>query len=105
STIQRWHMRARLRLCPYDKLVGHLTGAGEILDIGCGFGHFAWYLASARPELAYYGADIDERKIDLALGGPASANTAGGRSPVFLRGDVRSVPGLPARLGNITFLD
>jgi SAM-dependent methyltransferase len=105
SPFQRWHMRARLRLCPYDAIIGHLTGGGEVLDIGCGFGHFAWYLASARPRLEYYGADIDGRKIRLALGCPAPAKVPERPGPVFRHGDVRAVPGLPARFGNIVFLD
>jgi hypothetical protein len=51
SALQRWHMRGRIRLCPYDALPRHLTGEDSLLDIGCGFGHLAWYLASAKPGL------------------------------------------------------
>lgn len=98
-------MRGRLRLCPYDALLDHLTGEGEVLDVGCGFGHLAWYLSGIMPQLRYYGTDIDARKIDLALRCPGSASLTGGELPVFLHGDVRRVVGLPGNFGNILFLD
>lgn len=101
SGFQRWHMRGRLRLCPYDLLLPHLTGRGNLLDVGCGFGHFAWYLAETRPDLEYRGADIDPRKIALARG---SAVDAAGKER-FALGDVRRIPGLDAQSGNIVFLD
>jgi SAM-dependent methyltransferase len=99
SALQRWHLRGRLHLCPYDKLLPHLTGPETVLDVGCGFGHLAWFLREAGSDLAYYGTDIDERKIAVAR---ASADRA---APRFSLGDVRRVPGLPERFGNILFLD
>ncbi len=94
-------MRGRLRLCPYDALLKHLTGAGDLLDVGCGFGHLAWYLASQQPRLRYFGTDIDSRKINLARGSLAGAEAR----PEFHPGDARELVGLPARFGNIVFLD
>ncbi|MDB5106097.1 MAG: SAM-dependent methyltransferase [Fibrobacteres bacterium] len=112
SAFQRWHMRGRLRLCPYDALPKHLTGAGSLLDVGCGFGHLAWYLASERPDLRYHGTDIDGRKVELAKGSlTASTPTEGpepsapASRPEFHLGDAMNLPGLPARFGNIVFLD
>jgi SAM-dependent methyltransferase len=102
SPLQRWHMRGRLHLCPYDALLKHLTGQGDLLDIGCGFGHLAWYLAEARPAFRYHGADIDERKVALALGCPVPA---GSHRPVVRQGDVRKAAGLPESFGNIVILD
>jgi 2-polyprenyl-6-hydroxyphenyl methylase/3-demethylubiquinone-9 3-methyltransferase len=66
-------MRGRLHLCPYEALPKHLSGADTILDIGCGFGHLAWYLADTRPDLRYFGADVDERKVALAEGSTHAA--------------------------------
>lgn len=116
--VQRFHLAGRLRLCPYPALLRHLTGAESILDIGCGFGHLAWFLERERPGLRYYGTDLDETKIALAQaslpgaaspGGPPSAanppGTAASVPPVFLAGDVRDQAGLPARFGNIVLLD
>lgn len=100
---ERWHMRGRLRLCPYDALLPHFTGNGNVLDVGCGFGHLAWYLAQHRPELRYAGTDIDPRKIALAQG---SLETAPGPvRPEFHLGDVLTLSGLPAAFGNIVLLD
>lgn len=100
SGFQRWHMRGRLRVCPYPDLVPHLTGTGTLLDIGCGFGHLAWFLAEALPGLRYYGTDIDERKISLARGCP---NLAGG--PEFRTGASADFTDWPAHYGNIVLLD
>lgn len=94
-------MRGRLRLCPYEMLLPHLTGKHSLLDVGCGFGHLAWYLSMARPDLEYRGADIDPSKISLALG---SMDPVVGKRR-FALGDVRSVPGLPQDFGNVVFLD
>lgn len=100
SAFQRWHMRVRLRLCPYDALLKHLTGRGSLLDIGCGFGHLAWFLEDERPDLQYCGADIDERKIDLAKGCPPSPGRPG-----FLCGNVLEMTELAGLFGNIVLLD
>jgi SAM-dependent methyltransferase len=115
SAVQRWHMRGRLRLCPYPALLRHLTGGGSVLDIGCGFGHLAWFLAEARPDLAYFGADVDPAKIALAQGclsgavGPSAPAAAGSPpSPSFRLGVVTEPPttaGWPATFGNMALLD
>lgn len=113
GAFQRWHMRGRLRLCPYDRLLPHLTGTGSLLDVGCGFGHLAWYLASEKPGLRYFGSDIDGRKIAIAAGSlvrtgtvvPADSSDSSGTRPQFHLGDARMLSGLPERFGNIVFLD
>jgi SAM-dependent methyltransferase len=106
TPFQRWHMRGRLRLCPYDMLLPHLTGKGSLLDVGCGFGHLAWYLRETRPDLGYYGTDIDPRKIDLAKGSlDADPGTGASAMPAFSLGDARTLPGPPSGFGNIVFLD
>jgi SAM-dependent methyltransferase len=114
--VQRFHLAGRLRLCPYPSLLKHLTGTESILDIGCGFGHLAWFLAREKPGLRYYGTDLDEAKIALARACPPGAAASAGEEPstgnppaaappVFLAGDVREHAGLPARFGNIVLLD
>jgi SAM-dependent methyltransferase len=109
GAFQRWHMRGRLELCPYDALLPFFTGRDTVLDVGCGFGHLAWHLARHRPDLLYIGTDIDPRKIALAQ---ASANApatspreAGLARPDFLLGDAREIRGLPKPFGNVVFLD
>jgi SAM-dependent methyltransferase len=108
--VQRFHLAGRLRLCPYPALLKHLTGTESILDIGCGFGHLAWFLERERPGLRYYGTDLDETKIALAQdslpgAAPSNVNPPAAPQPTFLAGDVRGQPGLPARFGNIVLLD
>ncbi|MBW8887836.1 MAG: class I SAM-dependent methyltransferase [Fibrobacteres bacterium] len=122
SSFQRWHLRGRLHLCPYDKLLKHLTGPDNLLDVGCGFGHLAWFLRETGSSLKYYGTDIDERKIAAArasldaahANGPSFDRASTGRAsiepssvdqPAFFPGDAREVAGLPERFGNILFLD
>ena len=101
SPVQRWHMRGRLQLCPYDALLSHLRGKASVLDIGCGFGHFAWYLAEKMPSLDYHGTDIDARKVDLALG----CSLPEGLRPRFRAGEAADIPDLPKEFGNIVILD
>jgi SAM-dependent methyltransferase len=62
----RFHVKQRLRFFPHGVLLPHLPQQGSLLDIGCGFGLLGWYLARERPHLAYYGADIDAHKVELA---------------------------------------
>jgi 2-polyprenyl-3-methyl-5-hydroxy-6-metoxy-1,4-benzoquinol methylase len=100
TRFQRWHMRGRLHLCPYDALLKHLTGKGSILDIGCGFGHMAWLMEEMRPDLKYQGVDIDERKIALAQGCPSSPYR-----PEFLTGNILNMPDIVGPFGNIVILD
>jgi SAM-dependent methyltransferase len=101
SAFQRWHMRGRLRLCPYERLERHLTGRGNLLDVGCGFGHLAWHLTAVKPGLRYFGTDVDARKIALAKGCRSNAS----QPPDFRLGDAMTLSGLPETFGNIVFLD
>lgn len=105
SGFQRWHMRGRLHLCPYDLLLKHLTGPGTLLDVGCGFGHLAWFLRETGSGLRYFGTDIDERKIAVARGSLSAHPAAQPDGPDFRLGDARALSGLPERFGNILFLD
>lgn len=100
SALVRWHMRGRLQLCPYDKILKHIPTSGKVLDIGCGFGHLAWYLAHERPSLKYFGTDIDEEKIALAQ------NSAMGiTSPNFKFGDITTMDDWSEPYDSIILLD
>jgi SAM-dependent methyltransferase len=101
SAFQRWHMRGRLRLCPYERVDPHLTGPDTLLDVGCGFGHLAWHLAEVKPGLRYFGTDVDSRKIALAQECRPDAPPP----PDFRLGDAMALSGLPDTFGNIVFLD
>jgi len=105
-------MRGRLQLCPYDKLLKHIPTTGSVLDIGCGFGHFAWYLAQERPELKYFGADIDEAKISLAQSSAQGSTqnsvkdfAKGLAAPIFWLGDVMTMQEGSGPFDTIVLLD
>ena len=44
----------------------YLPTAGQVLDVGCGFGLFALYFATRNPELQIRGFDLSERRIRMA---------------------------------------
>jgi 2-polyprenyl-3-methyl-5-hydroxy-6-metoxy-1,4-benzoquinol methylase len=99
--LRRRHLRLRLRLCPYDALLPLLGHAGALLDVGCGFGHFAWYLAELRPEIRYYGSDVDASKIAWAQGSASGSHP----SPVFRLGPVQDIADWPESFDTIVALD
>ncbi len=125
SAFQKWHMRGRLKLCPYDALLKHLEGwkkdqssnpADEvekpisILDIGCGFGHFGWYLKNMHLPLKYLGVDIDSRKIALAKGSLTEQEKIPKENSVhkpleFIFGNCSEIISNDTRFQNIVILD
>lgn len=100
----RFHVKHRLRLCPHDALLPYLPNAGNVLDIGCGFGLLGLYLQETRPALTYYGADIDERKIALARAAFA-ARTTGPKPEQLFAGDVLNWRDRPSTFRVVTILD
>jgi 16S rRNA (guanine1207-N2)-methyltransferase len=66
--------------------------AGNLLDLGCGYGPLALVLASRSPRAVVWAVDVNRRALDLCAGNAARAGL----------GNVRCVtpgdPGLPARL-------
>jgi SAM-dependent methyltransferase len=79
-----WNVRAHALVrwwsAPFPAVARHLPTSGRVLEIGCGHGLFAAYVALAEPGRDVVGVDIDERKVTAAR-----AATAG-------------VPGLEVRL-------
>jgi 2-polyprenyl-3-methyl-5-hydroxy-6-metoxy-1,4-benzoquinol methylase len=49
-----------------DEIGQYLPEAGRVLDIGCGFGLFSLYYATASPARSVHGLDIDGRRIRIA---------------------------------------
>jgi 2-polyprenyl-3-methyl-5-hydroxy-6-metoxy-1,4-benzoquinol methylase len=49
-----------------DEIGQYLPGAGDVLDVGCGFGLFSLYYAQIRPRLRLHGLDVDARRIGIA---------------------------------------
>jgi 2-polyprenyl-3-methyl-5-hydroxy-6-metoxy-1,4-benzoquinol methylase len=100
----RFHLRHRLRVCPFDELLPFLPETGQLLDIGCGFGLLGWLLAEARPGLDYWGTDVDGRKIQLARSAFAQ-HPAGNKATHLHAGEALGWAETPARFTVITILD
>jgi 2-polyprenyl-3-methyl-5-hydroxy-6-metoxy-1,4-benzoquinol methylase len=49
-----------------EEIEQYLPDRGEILDLGCGFGLFAMYMALCKPEARVIGLDVNARRLDLA---------------------------------------
>ncbi len=57
-----WILRQRF----LDEIGQYLPERGRVLDVGCGFGLFSLYYASARPDLRLSGLDRNPRRIAMA---------------------------------------
>lgn len=64
----------------------HLPDEGKILDIGCGFGLFALYMAACKPNVQVIGLDINRRRLQIA---ESSAAKLGLTNVSFRFGDLR----------------
>jgi 2-polyprenyl-3-methyl-5-hydroxy-6-metoxy-1,4-benzoquinol methylase len=63
---ERWHVRLRWRLCPFFQIAGHIPPEGRIVDIGCGRGMLANYLALTGPKRRVTGIDRQVKRIEAA---------------------------------------
>jgi 2-polyprenyl-3-methyl-5-hydroxy-6-metoxy-1,4-benzoquinol methylase len=57
-----WILRQRF----LDEIGQYLPPRGRVLDLGCGFGLFSLYYATARPALSVEGFDRNPRRISMA---------------------------------------
>lgn len=79
--IERWLIRLRLRLSSYSSMRVYVPDPGRILDLGCGFGMFAVYLALSSRQRSVRGMDIAGRRIyvaRLAAGGVPNVSFVSG---------------------------
>jgi 16S rRNA (guanine1207-N2)-methyltransferase len=53
--------------------------AGDVLDLGCGYGPIACALAARSPGATVWGVDVNERALELATRNAAAAGLAGVR--------------------------
>jgi 2-polyprenyl-3-methyl-5-hydroxy-6-metoxy-1,4-benzoquinol methylase len=83
----RFHVAVRWRSCPFPQVEQHVPRAGRVLDLGCGHGAFALYLAATAPEREVTGVDVDEAKL-------ASARRAAARAVLPVR-FVQAIDGTP----------
>jgi 2-polyprenyl-3-methyl-5-hydroxy-6-metoxy-1,4-benzoquinol methylase len=69
-----------------EEIEQYLPDAGDILDLGCGFGLFALYMASRKPHAHVIGLDIDSRRLDIA---ERAAQQLGIHNVSFVHQDLR----------------
>ena len=62
----RLHTRIRWRSCPFEAIAEAVPTHGRILEIGCGHGLFATYLALGGPDRTVLGTDVAGDKIHAA---------------------------------------
>lgn len=92
ATVPDRTLRSRLRLwqrwhgSPMRQVSAHVPREGDIVDLGCGFGLFAAWMALEAPGRQVWGVDVDATKIERA-------RRWFGRSPNlhFVHGDLGGV--------------
>ena len=62
----RLHTRIRWRSCPFEAVAEAVPPTGRILEVGCGHGLFATYLALGSAARTVLGTDVDGDKIQAA---------------------------------------
>jgi cyclopropane fatty-acyl-phospholipid synthase-like methyltransferase len=76
----RLHVRGRWRSCPFVEVARAVPDRGRILDLGCGHGVFALYLALCTSHREVTGVDVDGDKVRE---GTAAATRAGATNVVL----------------------
>lgn len=69
-----------------EEIEQYLPDNGEILDLGCGFGLFAMYMALCKPGARVIGLDINARRLQMARD---AATKLGIRNVSFVHQDLR----------------
>jgi SAM-dependent methyltransferase len=73
----RFHVWVRWHSCPIPDVAVAVPTTGLVLDVGCGHGLVANYLADTAPDRTVVGIDIDPHKVAAARGSlrPGDATT------------------------------
>jgi len=59
--------RLRSIICPFEKIIENVPKkAGELLDIGSGYGTFCFILSKERPKLKITGIEKDKKRVNAA---------------------------------------
>jgi len=62
----RLYLKLRPLIIPFELIEDHVPQKGTIVDVGCGFGIFANYLALKSKKRKVIGIDLVEKRISLA---------------------------------------
>lgn len=60
------YAKLRWRLCPFEEVAEHIPIAGTVVDVGCGFGLNANWLALRSQSCDVLGVDASPRRIGIA---------------------------------------
>lgn len=86
-----------------EEIEQYLPNEGEILDLGCGFGLFALYIAARKPNARVIGLDVNERRLQIAR---QAAGKLGIANVEFSQHDLREWrPGAEGRIAGAYALD
>ena len=66
NTKERFYLRLRWRLCPFEKISEYIPKKGTILDVGCGYGMLSNLLAIDSKDRNVVGIDLSESRIKVA---------------------------------------
>lgn len=69
-----------------EEIEQYLPTEGDILDLGCGFGLFALYMAARKPNARVIGLDVNARRLQIARD---AASKLGITNVEFLHDDLR----------------
>jgi len=64
--LMRKLMHYRIRVCPFEHLITHVTPGASVLDVGCGAGLFLALLAGTVPDISGCGFDSSVPAIETA---------------------------------------
>ena len=81
------HIRFQIiRVRFLEEIEQYLPNEGTILDMGCGFGLFALYMASRKPGAHVIGIDLSEKRLEIARNAARRLNIT---NVTFLQTDLR----------------
>ena len=66
SAFSKFYIKIRPKIIPFPLIEKNVSKEGTIIDIGCGFGVFAHYLAEKSQTRSVIGIDINESRIKQA---------------------------------------
>jgi len=64
--LSKLYVRLRFIICPFEKVEKYVPKTGTLIDVGCGFGLFAFYLKFTAPARNVIGCDLDSSRIARA---------------------------------------
>jgi len=66
SWVEKFIVWTRFQIVPIKEMVSNIPHNGKILDLGCGFGVFSYYIAFNHPNLSVIGLDPSGQRIERA---------------------------------------